>query len=105
MRTRYIVMKSSEQTNTKGIAYPDVLTLPFKKMIFKDSLKKVQINQIYKEKFYLLCYEEYGVTYYDDIVLWINGISSTHAITPGEYVYLPSKEDIERFLVDHETTN
>jgi hypothetical protein len=99
MKSRYIAMKESHMTNDKGDKYPDVLSFPIKEFVFNDPLKEVTITQRYKERFYLLCYESYGSSEYDDIVLWMNGISSVHILTPGETILLPSKRDLDRFLI------
>jgi hypothetical protein len=101
MKSRYIAMKESVVTNDKGEKYPDILTFPIKKFKFNDPLKEVIITQKYKERFYLLCYEEYGLVEYDDIILWLNGISSVHILMPGETILLPSKRDLDRFLIQN----
>jgi len=101
MKSRYITMKESSETNSKGEKYPDVLTFPIEKFKFNDPLKEVMITQTYKERFYLLCHEAYGSSQYDDIVLWLNGISSVHILTPGETIFLPSKRDLDKFLINN----
>ncbi len=102
MRTRYDIIEESSQVNLDGENYPDILTFPIDRFQIVDSLKKVVITQKYKERFYLICYDYYGVSYYDDIVLWLNGISSWDVLEVGELLYLPSKKDLERFFIDNE---
>lgn len=101
MKTRYITMKKSKVKNFKGQSYPDVLSFPIKKFKFSDPLKEVVITQRYKERFYLICYDTYGVAEYDDIILWLNGISSTYLLKPGETILLPSKRDLDKFLIEN----
>jgi hypothetical protein len=105
MRSRYDVIKPSEQKNIKGQEYPDILTFPMTSFVFNDPVEKVEITQVYKERFYLTCYERYGVTYYDDIILWINGIDSVYTMEVGDIIYFPSKKDIERFLAKYRVKN
>ncbi len=99
MKTRYDVMERSEQKTVDGLSYPDVLTFPMKKFIFQDEVREVEITQEYKERFYLLCYQEYRTNHYDDIVLWLNGIATIHDVEIGRKVYLPSRKDLDRFLI------
>ncbi len=101
MKTRYITMKESHMTNDKGEKYPDVLSFPLKKIKYEDPLKEVVITQAYKERFYLLCYDVYGVSEYDDLILWLNGVSSTYLLVPGETILLPSKRDLDKFLIQN----
>lgn len=105
MKSRYAVMKKSEQKTSKGYHYPDVLTFPIKKFVFKDEVKEVELTQEYIEKFYLLCFREYRVNHYDDIILWLNGIDSIHNVEIGKKIYLPSKKDLERFLIRNRVKN
>ena len=105
MKTRYAVIQKSNQKNEKGWYYPDILTLPIKRFVFKDEVKEIEITQKYKERFYLVCYEEYRVTHYDDIVLWLNGITTVRDLEIGRKIYLPSKKDIERFLIKNRVRN
>lgn len=101
MKSRYVVMKESKVTNNKGENYPDIVSFPIKNFKFNDPLKEVMITQTYKERFYLLCYEAYGTTEYDDIILWLNGISTIHNVVPGETILLPSKRDLKKFLIEN----
>lgn len=101
MRSRYDVIKESHMTNDRGEKYPDVLSFPIRKIKYNDPLKTVVITQRYKERFYLLCHEAYGTSQYDDLVLWLNGVSSVHILVPGETILLPSKRDLDKFLIEH----
>lgn len=105
MRSRYDVIKPSEQTNEKGQKYPDILTFPMTSFVFNDAVDKVEVTQVIKERFYLACYEKYGVTFYDDIILWINGVDTVYNLEVGGILYFPSKKDIDRFLIKHRVNN
>lgn len=99
MRSRYMVISSSHQTNEKGERYPDVLSFPMRRFVFRDEVESVEIDQRLKQRFYLLCFEKYGTVEFDDIVLWLNGIDSIHNVKLGTTIYLPSKRDIEKFIM------
>lgn len=101
MKSRYLAMKESKVTNKKGENYPDVLSFSTKNFKFNDPLKEVMITQAYKERFYLICFDAYGITDYDDIILWMNGVSTIHIIKPGETILLPSKKDLKRFIIEN----
>ena len=102
MKSRYIVMKASEQTSENGEFFPDVLSYPNKKFSIRNPLNKGVISQRYKQRFYLACYDVYGVCSYDDYVLWLNGISSVHSLVIGETFLMPEKSDIENFIIENE---
>ena len=40
MRSRYDVIKPSEQKNIKGQEYPDILTFPMTSFVFNDPVEK-----------------------------------------------------------------
>ena len=101
MKTRYLTMSASNETNTNGESYPDVLSFPISKFKFNDPLQKVTVTQRYKERFYLICFDAYGVSEYDDIILCLNGISSVYLLEPGDTIYIPSKSDLNKFLVEY----
>lgn len=102
-KTRYEVMEPSHVTTPLGYRYPDVLSFPMRKFKMIDDPIEVEVTQMTKERFYMECYKLYGVPYYDDIVLWVNGVSTVHSLELGDKLYFPSKKDIDRFLVKHRT--
>lgn len=105
MKSRYMTIKASEVTDEDGNNYPDLFTFPIKHFKFSDPLKKVTITQRYINRFYLVCYDAYGTTDYDDIILWLNSISSTHELELGSTIYIPSKADLDKFLTDYKEDN
>lgn len=101
MRSRYDVMTNGQQKNEQGHFYPDVLSLPMKKFYINYPMKEIMITQRMKDRFYLVCYENYGTSEYDDLVLWKNGIPSVHDLIIGETIFLPDRRDIEKFLIEN----
>lgn len=99
MKSRYQLMKPSNEKNSMGNEYPDVMTFPIEKFKFVDKPREHIITEPERDRFYFVCYREYGVAYYDDIVLWLNNIDSLHNIEPGLTVLLPSKRDMDKFFI------
>lgn len=99
MRSRYKTLKESTQTNSKGNPYPDVMSFPIEKFTFTGTGKEYYLTQTDIDRIDLLCYREYGVSYYDDMVLWLNDIDSLHNIVAGTKILLPPKRDLDRFMI------
>lgn len=97
MKSRYDLMQVSEQKDSSGYNYPDVLTIPLDSLQFSSPLTKVRINQDYKARFYKLCYDQWGITYYDDILLFMNGVSAEDTLAIDEVILVPSKEDMDTY--------
>ena len=98
MRSRYDLMQESKQRDeVTGGTYPDVLTIPLDQLEFSDALTPVTVNQNYKNKFYNLCYDQWGITYYDDILLFTNGVSIEDSLVIGETLLVPSLRDMNSY--------
>lgn len=97
MRSRYDLMQMSEQKDSSGLNYPDVLTLPLDQLEFNNPLTEVKINQNYLKRFYNLCYDQWKITYYDDLLLFMNGISTEELLQIGEIILVPSKQDMDSY--------
>jgi len=99
MRNRYQLLKESSQTNSKGNPYPDIMSFPIEKFSYTGTTREYYLTQTDIDRIDILCYREYGVTYYDDIILWLNNIDSLHNVAPGTKISLPSKKDLDRFMI------
>lgn len=97
MRSRYDLMQVSKQKDSSGYYYPDVLTIPLDSLQFSSPLTRVRINQNYKNRFYNLCYDQWGITYYDDILLYMNGVSLEDTLEVNEQILVPTKEDMDSY--------
>ena len=97
MRSRYDLMQMSLQKDETGYNYPDVLTLPLDQLEFSDPLTEVRVNQTYKKRFYRLCYDQWGISYYDDILLFMNGVSTEDILEINETLLVPSKNDMDSY--------
>jgi wobble nucleotide-excising tRNase len=49
---------------------------------------------------WIMLYEKYGINYYLDLLLDINGIRYVTDLTPNDEIYMPSQEDIEGFVTN-----
>lgn len=99
MKSRYDLMQESEQKDSSGYNYPDVLTIPLDSLQFSSPLTKVRITQDYKARFYKLCYDQWGITYYDDILLYMNGISAEDTLDIDEAILVPTKTDMDTYYL------
>jgi len=99
LTSRYTTIKSSQQTDTQGNEYPDIMTLPIKNFKFTSQPLDVVLSQNDLIRFDALCYKVYGVAYYEDIVLWLNKIIDFHELQPGDILSFPSKRDIEKYII------
>lgn len=97
MRSRYDLMQMSQQKDSTGYYYPDVLTIPLDSLQFSSPLTRVKINQDYKNRFYKLCDDQWGITYYDDILLYMNGVSLEDTLQIGEELLVPTKSDMDSY--------
>lgn len=98
-RTRYMTIKESNQINKNGNKYPDIMSFPIESFKFTDTEKEYILSETDIDRFYMVCYKYYGIPYYDDIVLWLNNIDSIHNVSPGRKILLPSKRDLDRFVI------
>lgn len=99
MRSKYKTIKPSTQINSKGNPYPDMMSFPIEKFSFTGTSKEYFLTQTDIDRIDLLMFREYGSTYYDDLVLWLNDIDSLKNVSPGLKITLPSKRDLDRFIV------
>ena len=99
MKSRYDLMKASQTVDSKGNLYPDPLTLDLKNY-FANPLKKMQVTQRHLTRPYLITYDAYGICYYDDLVLWLNGVSYAPELIAGEELLMPNLVDLNKFYSD-----
>jgi hypothetical protein len=98
-RSIYNLIKSSNQTDSYGNNYPDFLTLPLNKFVYKYTPTQVIITQNNINRFDLFIYSYYGTVDYQDIILFLNGINSIHSLIAGQTLNLPNIIDLTNFYV------
>ena len=101
MRSRYDLMQLSTQRSTKDTYFSDIMTFPIRNFKFTDIPDEYYLTQKDIERIDLLMYRVYGSAQYDDIILWLNGISNFFNITAGTKIFLPSRKDIEQFFLNN----
>lgn len=97
MITRYDFMTT--QTQADGTVYPDCLSLPLDKFVAKDPYEQVIVRE---ENYYrpdLFFSELRGNNNSEDIILWLNNISSRREMVPGTELNVPSNSDLNSFYV------
>ena len=98
MRSRYDLMQISEQRDSvTGNNWPDPLTIPLDQLEFSSPLIPVKIDQNYQTRFYNLVYDQWGITYYDDILLYMNGVSIEDVLELGEEILVPPLKDMNSY--------
>jgi len=102
LRTKYLTTpRNIITTDEDGQFYPDIMLFPFERFRVTIPLTKHIMGQLDIERFDLLMYRFYGSTQYDDLVMWYNNIEYISRISIGDTIYLPAKEDIEKFYTEN----
>ena len=81
------------------VTYKDPMTLDINLFSPIDNLITYEMNQADVLRPDLFFYEIYRTNKYDDIVLWINGLSSTYELTIGYNILIPTTQDLEDFYI------
>lgn len=87
------------QLQDDGKEYPECLSLPLDKFTLKDPLEQVLIKQ---ENFYrpdLFFSDMRGTNNLEDVILWLNDVSSRRELFPGTQLNLPSNDDVTAFYI------
>ena len=105
MKSRYDLMQMSEQKDSvTGYNWPDPLTIPLDQLEFSSPLTRVEINQNYRDRFYNLVYDQWGITYFDDILLYMNGVSIEDTLEIGEELLIPTLGDMNSYYNKNKVT-
>ncbi len=96
--SKYLTYKYSDvETDNLGNSYPDVFTFPINKFIYTRKPYDYALSIRDINRFDILMAEVYGDANFGDIVLWLNNISHIQIMNPGDYIKLPSSDDIRSF--------
>lgn len=96
MRTFFDLMNFSTEVNDKQQNFPDVLSTGWIDFETSLPLSEYYIEDQDIDHFDKLCYNIYGVPYYDDIILWFNH-TYRHDLVPGQVIYFPNIVDINNY--------
>jgi len=97
MITRYDFMTT--QTQADGTVYPDCLSLPLDKFIRKEPLEQVIVKQEHYLRPDLFFADKRGNNNMEDIILWLNNVSSRREMVPGTELNIPSSSDLNSFYI------
>jgi len=115
MITRYNLMKSSTQFDIDNEAFPDPLSLNYKKIlesdIFSDPPLQTEADYSFLERPYLLIWNYYnnskdaiktiddkGQAYLDDIILDLNNIPHIDSMEANDPLYIPTGSNLNTFI-------
>jgi hypothetical protein len=97
MRSRYDLMTESCEVADDGTKYRDICSAPLRKFVFSEAPTDYYLTEKDIERIDLLVYRYYGVCEFDDILLWLNGISNIYDCEAGDKILIPAKADMENF--------
>ena|SRR5574344_2100789 len=99
MKSRYDYMSDSKVIDDDGLNYPDPLSINYNDGTLTKIPTAYKVTTVDLAKFWLLMYNNYNITYDDDLLLNENGISYLMSLKPGDTIYLPKSDDLEGFIV------
>lgn len=97
MKSRYDLMEMSKQKDVDGNNWPDILTMSLSQIQFENPLTNIKLTQTMHKRFYLVPYLEWGVSYFDDILLWMNAISNEDDLEVGDVIQVPTIGDMNKY--------
>lgn len=97
MKSRYDYMTAGIVADTDNDVYPDVYSVNFSNYSLSQipSYHLVNIADLYKP--WTMMYKEYGITYFDDLYLNMNGIPYVGMLEPRSVLVNFIMSDIESF--------
>jgi len=97
MKSRYDLIKKSHIKSPKETNYPDIMTNPLYRFRFVEIPTEYVLTAKDIERPDVLAYNLFGVSEFDDILFWINGIENIRDVEPGTTILVPTKKEITRF--------
>lgn len=97
MRSRYDLADDSDTRSSNGSFYKDILTIPLDKFKYNSAPYEHQLTMIDIKRLDIMISNLYGVTEFDDLLLWINGIADPTTLSIGDTLSVPTKSDMEIF--------
>lgn len=99
MKSRYGLMEQSDTKAQDGTFYPDVCSFPIHKFKLTSNPKEHSITSIEVLRPDLIVWFDYDLNEFDDILLWLNGISDVRSMTAGDVILVPTRTDMEDFYL------
>ena len=106
--SRYALMTESNVTDVykkSADTYPDCLTLFTKLKEFTQSAPPIhyEITSLFLQIPYLITYQVYNQTTYEDTLLLLNGVSYITELQEGETLYIPVLNDMTSLFTKYST--
>lgn len=100
-RTEYVTIKDSKTVvERNGIPRYDIFTFPINEITFNDPVLEYSLTSQDIGRFDLFIINTYGeASYYRKMVLWLNNIPILDESMIGRKIDVPSKNDLDRFLI------
>jgi hypothetical protein len=90
-------MKDSVVVDTDGVCFPDPLIDYNHGTLSKiPTLYTITDNDL--AKFWVTMWEQYGLNYYDDLWLNINGVAYLMELRPGDQIYKVEEGDLTKYI-------
>jgi len=97
MRSRYDLAQDTVFKTDKGETYKDIFTIPIQKFTHTDSSDIYSLQTPDILRIDVMMNKRYGISEFDDFILWLNSIGLIQNKVPGEELSLPSSSDLENF--------
>jgi hypothetical protein len=101
MRSRYDLAQNSTTQSDEGTYYKDIFTIPIQKFQYRESYLENILGKRDIERIDLMMNEKYGITEFDDLVMWINNIGFIYEQEVESQIKLPTLPDLENFYYDY----
>lgn len=99
MKSRYGLMERSNTKAQDETFYPDVCTFPIQKFKLTSNPKEYAVTSIEVQRPDLIVWFNYDLNEFDDILLWLNGISDVRNMIAGDIILIPTRTDMEDFYL------
>jgi hypothetical protein len=104
MQSRYDLMQNSIVIDFEDEdSYPDPLSVNWTEFGLTSSPYLKTLEERYIHRPWLLTYEIYGITEWDDILLTLNNVPYKEHLQAGDDFFIPTAEDINKFILNAKT--
>ena len=101
MRSRYDLMLKSDSLSDRDTNYPDIMIFPIQDFTFNETPFEYFLQKPDLERPDLFMAKMYGISEFDDIVFWLNGIANLDDAEVGDKILIPAPEDVEKFYLEN----
>jgi hypothetical protein len=101
MQSRYDIMEKGAVLDSEDKdPFPDPLSVNWTEFTLTSSPYLKTLQERYIHRPWLLTYQMYGVSQWDDILLTLNNIPYKEQLRAGDDFFIPSQEDINKFVLE-----